>query len=363
MSPRSFLAQAILIAAGSVASLQSYSQNPAQTSSRVEAESEGQKPNSNRSTLAAKVMDEASDSPRIQNLVINSDPMPVTMIKRGRDLQPFVQLKGSFKRAGWTLSHQSGSETRSLALGADSSFSVFVILKAELNYVFLSATGPDGRSEKQIVRIYSPDARPYKVGLNLGQFSLHAGGGAFSYFQTGFGNFESKNVVQELSYLSPIFFSRWAGALNFKSPIWTVSSAPIDASPDLLQANADIHYRAIDSNFLPYRLFFRAGMSYVTLLTYGAPFGFKNLFVPSVSSIFKYRTGAHTEIEFMARYFPLEGLLALTSGFDLEVSYNMKLANLHELKLKGGIARLSYKPEATADIRARLMILSVGYTF
>jgi hypothetical protein len=311
----------------------------------------------------AKILTNESTT-KISGLTFDdSKNLPVSMLPRDQKIRPYVKLTGMFRANGRKLSVLTGENLTEISVNPAGHFEVYALLNSKRSHVDFVATGDQGEPEKERVIVFSPSAQEFRIATNLGEFWMGAGGGSFNYFQTGFGEFASKNVVQKLEYRSPRLYRRFGAKSSFRSPVWTVSSAPIQASPDLLNADLDLYYVGASSVTLPYKSVLSLGVSYFTLLSYGAPFGFSNLFVPSVAFEYHKRRNRYDSYVASARYMPIGGFLSSEYGLDLRVGYRMKLINLHELQVDLSWVKLSYVPIENAIIRARLLSLVASYKF
>jgi hypothetical protein len=301
---------------------------------------------------------------KIQGLVLPEGSLPVKLIPKDGKLRPFVELKGRFNRPGWKLLIDAPGKPVELPLKPDGSFTFYAILKARYSDIPFRAAGPGSEpAEFQPIKIYSPNAQEYRIGASLGEFSLAIGAGAFSYFQTGFGSFSSKNIMQEIGYISPSFMSRFGLAASFRSPLWTISSAPIDASPDLLKVNAELSYQMRPARAQPLTVYARAGGAYLTLLSYSNAFGFENLIAPSLGASAIWNENADEDYVALLRYTPLGSFLGPEWGIDFSLGYKWRLQNLHSMRVDLAYSGFRYYPVPGAQVRSSLYALMFSYIF
>ncbi|MEO5668371.1 MAG: hypothetical protein ABIR96_09950 [Bdellovibrionota bacterium] len=315
-----------------------------------------------KTAWSAAILVQASEKP-IATLEFPEKTLPVQLIPRDDKLRPFVELKGTYQHPGWTLFVQSPKGEEPVRMKADSKFQFYVILTSRYSNVNFIARGPNGEVESNLVQLFSPEAQEYRIGTKIGDFTLNVGGGSFKYFQTGFGNFASKNAVQEIGYRSPPIFSNWGIIASLKAPVWTVSSSPIEASPDLIRANLDAVYRAFSFVNQPISVELRVGFTYLNLLSYDAPFGFNSLYAPDMGIGSKYVFNDVSEAFLNVVYSPLGGLFGAEKSWEIQTGYRMQLANLHHINFNISYVSLGYIPMPRAEVRASLLSLMAGYEF
>jgi hypothetical protein len=321
------------------------------------------KPSAESTTWSARI-EQAPDGKRVGGLVLPEGSLPVKLVPKDGRLRPFVELSGRFQRPGWELFVDAPGKPVKVPVKPDGSFVIYAILKARYSDIAFRASGPGSEpAEFQPIKIYSPNAQEFRIGASIGEFTIALGLGAFSYFQSGFGDFSSKNVMQEIGYISPGFMSRFGLAASFRSPLWTISSAPIKASPDLVKADAELTYQMRPARTQPLTVLARAGGSYLTLLSYSDAFGFENLFAPSIGASAVWKESEDEDYVGLLRYVPLGGFFGPEWGIDFSVGYKWRLANLHSLRIDLLYSGFRYYPAPGAQVRSSLFGLMFGYVF
>lgn len=316
-----------------------------------------------KTTWTATILPFPTENP-IQGLQLHEKNLSVQLIPRDEKLRPFVEVKGDFARTGWTLYVALGEKETPVKLSSDGKFRFFAILTSRYSDVSFVARGAaEGEVQNTKIQIFSPEAQEYRIGSDIGEFTLSIGGGSFSYFQTGFGNFASKNAVQEISYLSPTYFSTWNAIFTLRSPVWTVSSSPIDASPDLVRGNLDVKTHVWTAPTMPIKVGARAGLSYVNMLSYDAPFGFTSIFSPDMGVDAVYHIDDGQQAFLTLIYSPLGSLFGSEKCWELQAGYKFQLPNLHMMTASISSLSLAFKPVERAEVRARLLALMIGYSF
>ncbi len=327
------------------------------------AQSSGSASNSTqKTTWVATLKTLPSDNP-IVGLEYTERALPVQMIARNGKLRPFVELKGSYTNPGWSLFVVSGSNEKPVPLKDDAKFQFFAILTSQNSDVTFVARGPDGATQTSYLQVYSPEAQEFQIGSDIGEFTIGMGGGSFSYFQSGFGRFSSKNAVQELGYRTPNFLRHYVVSLSGRAPLWTVSSAPIKASPDLIRAKMELSYTGwqIPARSLTFDI--SLGVAYLNLISYDAPFGFNSLYSPNLGFGLTRKMSEGAEAQLFAAYSPLSGVLKLESVWEARLGYKLRLPNLHHIRFDLSFLRFSYSPVELATVAGNLLALTASYSF
>jgi hypothetical protein len=297
----------------------------------------------------------------IVDMNLSSSKIQVVLMPRNGKLEPLVEVRGTYARPGWSLYVRSpGGKTK---LSTENEFVVFAFLHARYSNLNFVAEGPDGEVETEELYVFAPEAQEFRIGELWGELLVSLGGAGFSYTQTGFTEFDSKTAVLGLNYVTPSWVSRWGWAADLNFTFLTVSSTPIHDGPELLQLKGDATYLAVPEVGRKWNLHLLAGLSYLTLLSNGAPFGFSSLIAPDLGLSAKRELKNDSAIVGSFHYVPISGIISFSEfGYDLTLGWTKTLKNLHRFEADMVISNYSWYPDSAVKIQSNLFSLRVGYT-
>ncbi|MBN8536590.1 MAG: hypothetical protein J0M15_06020 [Deltaproteobacteria bacterium] len=309
----------------------------------------------NSSTWVAHLIRDKNVNQRISDLLIKEGTIPVTMIFKDQKFRPLVQIPIEFARPGWSVFIQE----KFLAPISDQpgSYKLFAYLNDRVNEVEIVVRGPKKEIERERVYIVSPDAQEYKIVSPWDALRLGLGSALISYKQTGYNSYQAWTGVLAVQFHSPEEKSKFGLISDLSMTALTVSSSN-GLSPQLLQFNGDIIYFFHWSPNSRWRKQALVGLDYFTMLSNGAPFGFKDLVTPEVGGRARYIVNEKEDIIFELRYSPLSGISNFKErGYIVSYSRSWLLPNLH--RVEAGIRLLDFTYQSNPNITASAQTLSL----
>ncbi len=306
------------------------------------------------STWVAHLIREKNLEKRISDLQIKEGTIPVTMIFKDQKFRPLVQIPIEFLRPGWSVFIQE--KILVPFQNQIGSYKLFAYLNSRVNEVDIVVKGPNNGIEKERIYIVAPDAQEFKIVSPWDALRLGLGSALFSYKQTGYNNYQAWTGIIAVQYHSPEEKSKFGLISDLAMTALTVSSSN-GLSPQLLQFNGDIIYFFPWSPNSRWRKQALLGLDYFTMLSNGAPFGFKDLITPEVGGRARYIVNEQEDMIFEFRYSPLNGVSNLKErGYILSYSRSWLLPNLH--RIEAGIRLLDFTYQSNPNITASTQTFS-----
>lgn len=322
-------------------------------------EKEAPKEKTKKASWVAHILRQRSES-GIQNLSFETERVPVVLVAKNESLRPLVQLKGTYLRDGWQIFAQ---ENKPLTMAEDKkTFTIFAYLNSQVNEVALTAKGPDGAIEREVIYLFAPEAQEFQIVSGWDSIMVSLGIANFSYSQTNFGTFTSTTGVVGVTYLSPEKSSRWGYYGNGDITVLTLDSSPISANPQVISARGDFTYRLPIYETSQWRTRAAAGLYYITMQSNGSPFGFENLFAPDIGVRSQYFKNQRESYVIDFHYVPMEsGIFGKQRAFQLGGYWNRTSASLKQWQL-GLNYSSSHFESSDQNIEVDMLTLSLGYS-
>jgi hypothetical protein len=303
----------------------------------------------------------ADDGGGITGLTLSQSQVPVSLKQNNGKLRPLVAIHGHFKRPGWKLFARKVPLLGKLADPTE--FTLFLYMTARSSEITLVAEGPKGETENEDLVVTSPDAQEYRIGSQWGELVAFLGASIFSYNQTVLGDYVSKTGLLSFYYTTPKWEWRLGAYSDMKATLWTVSATDSGYAPQLIQGKADATWYLNNNPHELVETSLILGVSYLTLLSNGSPFGFSNLIAPEIGLRSYYPLGFESGLIGDFRYAPINGFLGFTDhGWDLTLAWTTRLANLHRVEIDLCISRLSYHPDDATVVSPNLYSLRFGFS-
>lgn len=313
----------------------------------------------NSSTWVAHLIRDKDLNNRISDLQIKEGTIPVTMIFKDQKFRPLVQIPIEFQRPGWSVFIQEKSLVPSQ--NQVGFFKLFAYLNSRVNEVDIVVKGPNKELEKERIYIVAPDAQEFKIVSPWDALRLGLGSALLSYKQTGYNNYQAWTGILAVQFHSPEEKSKFGLISDLAMTALTVSSSN-GLSPQLLQFNGDIIYFFPWSPNSRWRKQALIGLDYFTMLSNGAPFGFKDLITPEVGGRARYIVNEQEDMIFEGRYSPLSGVSNLKErGYILSYSRSWLLPNLH--RMEAGIRLLDFTYQSNPNVTASTQTFSLLFSY
>lgn len=300
-----------------------------------------------------------ADQPQIQDLSFTKDDLPVLMVARGKELRPLVEIRGLYRREGWKLFAQNAPVKAGRAPGE---FVIQAYLNSQINEVSLSAQGPQGESEREVVYVYAPDAKELHIVSAWDSLLFSVGYANLGYGQTNFGYFSSRTGLVGASYTSPETTSRFGLFSQALMTVLTLSSEPIDANPQVVEGRLDGTIRLGLRDQSRWRYSLIGGVSYLTLISNGSPFGFANLVAPEVGFRAKHYRTSQTALHAEVRAVTLKDVtFEKQRGLHFALGWTRTLPSLKLIDVSVRYSNSSFE-STRQNILVELTSISLGYS-
>jgi hypothetical protein len=325
----------------------------------VEATKAPEKP-PQKTLWVAHILRRKSNDAIIKELDFPDLRVPVMLVAKDGDLRPTVAIKGKFDRPGWKLILQ---DENAVNFAPDSAaFTIYAYLKGRINVVLLNAVGPQGEKETESVYIYAPEAMEFHVVSAWDQILLSAGGSFLSYAQAGYGEYQALSALLSARYISP---ERWKSRFGLLAgadmTVLTAVSSPIDRGPQILEGKVDLTYLLKQDAAKRWRTLVLAGGSYLTMFSYGSPFGFSNLFAPELGIRSRYNVNPQASWIGEARFVALAPPGTFNQlGLNLGLAWSKLVSDSHRVELGLQYSAYVYEPEPSYPIRVNQLSLKLG---
>ncbi len=322
-------------------------------------EEEAPKPAPPQPVWTAHVLREKDPAKRLADLYIHEARLPVMLVARQGGFRTLVDVRGRFLRPGWTI---SVNNQPILPTTPEGDFSIPAYVYGKVSEFVIVANGPNKESGSERIFIYAPEAREYKQYSPNDAILIGIGGGFMHYSQTGSVYFKALTglVFGKLNY--PTTESRWGLFVGAEATGVTIAAAPIEVGPQLVRGKADLIYRKPRKGLSRWRWEYLGGISYLTMITNGSPFGFSNLISPQFGVRGVYTAGPKTTMAIEFRYVPIkEPFKFENKGMDLEFTWSRILPNVHRLDIGFSYYNFNYHPSDDTRIDTGLLVYRIGY--
>jgi hypothetical protein len=296
----------------------------------------------------------------IKNLEFPDNRVPVFLVAKDEGLRPTVSIHGKFDRPGWKLVLQDNIPVSFDATPGE--FTIYAHLRSRISEVLLTAVGPAGEKEIEHVYVYAPEAMEFQVVSAWDQILLSAGVSFLSYAQAGFGEYQSISGLLSARYSSPENWkSRFGLLASGDVTVFTAASSPVDRGPQILEGKLDISFLLKPDPTKRWRSQIFAGGSYLTMLSYGSPFGFSDLIAPEFGMRSRYTVNPQAAWIGEARFVALAPPGSFDQlGCNLSIAWSKFVSDSHRLELGFQYTGYIYEPEPSVAIHLHQFALKLG---
>ena len=326
-------------------------------------------PTAKKTTWIATII-RNSKSGVLAHMSFSDARIPVTLMPTKDKLRPLVEIHEHYIRPGWELFAQNTS-----LLGrqpeSKTEFKIFAYLNSRFTEITFIARGPTGETESEQILISAPDVQEFHMSQPWGELMVALGTSSFNFYQQGYGQFSSRTALLSLAYTTPRWNSRFGLYANAKMTMLTLSSTtPGGYGPQILEGKLDATYLLTKDPFNRLQTSAVLGISYLTMLSNGSPFGFANLMAAEAGARATYALGQVSPLSTPAssingevRWQPLGGVFDFDErGLDFSLAWSRKLANLHRIELGLGLSDFSYLATKGLLIKTTLFSVGLGYS-
>lgn len=238
---------------------------------------------------------------------------------------------------------------------------LFAYLNSKSNEVILTYKNTQGQAKAEKFFIIAPEAQEYNVTNPSDAVRFLMGSTYLRYSQTSYTPYYSWTGLLGLRYTSPEKLSHWGLNGEVDMTVLTIDSNQGGLAPQLGEVKLEALYFSQPRSTTPQRFQFLAGTVYLTLLSNGTGFGFRNLIVPDFGIKYRYITGEKSDYSVTARLALLDTVFK-DKGLELEFNRSFLLPNLHRAEI--GFKYLDYQYHPTPDdfIQTGYMSLFISYT-
>jgi hypothetical protein len=238
---------------------------------------------------------------------------------------------------------------------------LFAYLNSKSNEVVLTYKNTQGVAKAEKIFIVAPEAQEYSVVNPSDAVRFLMGSTYLQYSQTSYTPYYSWTGLLGIRYTSPEKLSHWGINGEADMTVLTIDSNQGGLAPQLGEVKLEAMYFAQPKSITPERFQYLAGAVYLTLLSNGTSFGFKNLIVPDVGVKYRYITGEKSDYSVTARLALLDTDFK-DKGLELELNRSFLLPNLHRAEIGFKFLEYQYHPNPDEYIQTGYMSLFISYT-
>jgi hypothetical protein len=294
-----------------------------------------------RALWLAHVLRDRTGQNIIKDLKISKDKIPVFLIPQDDSFRPLVKLEVEFNRPGWNLFI---GDKLPMRRQKDGSYVLYAYLRSRLNAVEIRAQNEQGAQEREILYLFAPEAREFKLVSPFDSVLFTLGHSFLVYEQTSFGTFVAQSLMLGVRYVSPDKGNSFGLLGDFTATVFTYDSSPIEQNPQFMEGRLGLTYPVKLIKNPKYRTKLFLGASTINFVSYGSPFGFSGLYSADlgIRTVY-YRSGQNSYAgEF--HYAPIEFSDPLGErSFRFVFDWSMNLDNLRQAQIGLSYSNHSFK--------------------
>ncbi|MCB9025286.1 MAG: hypothetical protein H6625_03140 [Bdellovibrionaceae bacterium] len=308
------------------------------------------------------ILREKKQESRISNMEFKLTKIPVFMVPKEDAIRPLVKLQIKFEKPGWELFVDDKIPVKKT--DDPNIFLVYAYLNSRISEVtFKAKNKDDGSVESEIVYLFAPEAREYKMVSPLESVIFTLGLGNLIYEQTSFGVFNGNSLLLGVEYLTPEKGSHWGLLSRFHITFLTFESEPLDHNPQFYEGDLLATY---NSKVIPsprWRSRWLGGLSTVGLISQGSPFGFSNLYGPSFGFRTEYYKNRDESYSIQFNYVTYDKIsLDQDRALKVKLSWHNNLSNLRQMQTQILYSNNTFT-SGFEEVIAELWGLSLGLSF
>jgi len=317
--------------------------------------------NTQKTTWLAQLIRVKTDQNYIPGLIFELEKNPVVLVRSENKFRPLVTLKGVIK----SLNQDSVLVLENkfkIPLNSQSGvFKFNVYLTSKKNEINLSLKNK-GQVFNEKIFLVSPEAEEYNVVSPWDSIRVSIGSTYFNYNQTGYVPFYSWVGNLALRYHSPEKLDYFGFNTDLEMTVLTVKSNQNNYAPQVGQYRFELMYFDEWKENPQYKLHYLLGGTYLTMLSNGATFGFKNLLAPDVGVRVRKITGEQTDIAATLRLALMDTKL-LDRGIELEIGTGYVFKNSHRGETGVKYLDYAYSPDKNKDqVSLKMITFFISYT-
>lgn len=295
---------------------------------------------------------------RIPGLTIPVNEVPIFLIQKTDEVRSLVVIPYDLELApGAKLVIDDRTEIPVPKNREQRNFYLYLTGKTNALKVTL-ISGADKFSE--MILVEAPQAQEFQVAVPWDAVRMGISSVLLAYKQTGYSDFYSWNGQLSLNYHTPEKIGRIGINLDVDSTVFTAKGTE-GYYPQLLTGRADLIYPFITMGSPLTTYYLGAGMTYSSLSSNGAPFGFKSLLAAEMTFRMRYLVNKKTDYYGSVSFSPLNSSVK-DFILQLEVSRSFLLRNLHRSELGFRIFDLNHHPDPQNAVRAVTYALFLTYS-
>jgi len=314
-----------------------------------------------QTTWLAQVIRVKSESNNIASLVFEQEKNPVFLVRDETRFRPLVSLRGVIK--GFSKGQQLVLENKyNIPVNEKTGFfNINVYLTSKKNEINLILRSADKVAIEKVFLV-APDAEEYNVSSPWDSIRVLLGTTYFYYNQTGYSPFYSWVGNFALRYHSPEKIGYFGFNSDLDLAIVTFKSNQNNYAPQVGQLRLEVMYFDEWTKDPQYKIHYLLGGSYLTMLSNGATFGFKNLVAPDFGVRIRHITSEHSDLAATLRLSLMDTKLQ-DRGIELELSSGFIFKNSHRGELGLKYLDYMYSPDKNKDqVSLKMTTLFLSYT-
>ncbi len=297
---------------------------------------------------------------RLPELTFKKIKLPVILVARKNELRPMVEIEGQFEKPDWQMFVQNDSPVNKNPHG--NGFLVHAFLNSQVNEIYFTAKGPNREVLTETVYIFAPEAQEFEIVSPWNAVTASAGYASFFYQQTAFGVLSSRSALIGIGYTSPEAGSRFGLTGQADMTVLNFSSEPIKANPQLIDARFGLSYRLSVAEQSRWRYRLLAGVSYLTLMSNGSPFGFADLWGPNFGLRAMYYNNIRSSFVLEMHMVPYQSVqLDRQRGLQLSATWSKALKSLRRQDISIKYSTSAFESSGQS-IDVGFLSISLGYS-
>jgi len=314
-----------------------------------------------QTTWIAQVIRIKSSDNVIPDLIFEQERSPVFLVRDTHKFRPLVQLKGVIKN--YVKGSQLVLENKyNIPVNEKSGYFQFsVYLTSKKNEVnLILRRGDQFRTEKLF--LVAPEAEEYNVISPWDSIRISLGTTYFYYNQTGYSPFYSWVGQFALRYHSPERKGYFGFSTDLDLGVVTFKSNQNNFAPQVGQVRFELIYFDERKDDPQQKIHYFLGGTYLTMLSNGAAFGFKNLIAPDIGIRLRQITSEQSDWAATFRLALMDTQLK-DRGVEIELTSGFIFKNSHRGELGVRYLDYMYSPDKNKDqVSLKMTTLFLSYT-
>ncbi len=224
----------------------------------------------------AHILRDKTSSSSIEDLILETDKVPVYLVPQGENFRPMVKLKLKYNKPGWKIFLSDKEPVRKSDVEGE--YVVYAYLRSRISTLYLTAVGPKNERVGETLYLFAPEAREYKMANVFDSVFFSIGHSYLIYRQSSFGTFVSQALLVGAKYTSPEKGYKLGYFADALLTLFTYTSSPVEENPQFFEGRVGLSYLIPLVRNPKYRSRITLGGGTINLFSLGAPFGFSGLY-------------------------------------------------------------------------------------